>query len=42
MQTSEGNSVIYKIKHNFEYCWKRFPFVKFALIVEMYILAVMC
>lgn len=42
MQTSEGNSVIYKIKYIFEYCWKRFSFVKFTLIVKMYVLAVMC
>lgn len=41
MQTSESNFVIYKIKYNFEYCWKRFPFVKFVLIVKMYISAVM-
>ena len=37
MQTSESNFVIYKIKYDFEYCWKRFPFVKFTLIVKIYI-----
>lgn len=41
MQTSESNFVIYKIKYDFDYCWKRFPFVKFILIVKICISAVM-
>lgn len=41
MQTLEHDFVIHKIKYDFEYCWKRFPFVKFVLIVKIYISAVM-
>lgn len=40
MQTLEHDFVIHKIKHIFEYCWKGFPFVKFVLIVKIYISAV--
>lgn len=41
MQTLESNFVIYKIKYNSEYCWEGFSFVKYTLIVKMYVLAVM-